>query len=168
MNKMKGWLREIERKVDLEDKFQYDYVLNQSERTQHLPEELYQEFLSSLKQEDFFFYPYTEKFKEKICEFYGVENNQLFLCAGSDLGIKSVLEAFTDNGRVISSSPSYPMYKVYSKDPKAKINVGIRRRLAPLLDNNRNKIELMNVLLFRNLLTKSSYLETSLFLFASA
>ena len=40
------------------------------------------------------------------------------------------------------------MYKVYSKDPKAKINVGIRRRLAPLLDNNRNKIELMNVLLF--------------------
>ena len=40
------------------------------------------------------------------------------------------------------------MYKVYSQDPKAKINVGIRRRLAPLLDNNRNKIELMNVLLF--------------------
>jgi len=40
------------------------------------------------------------------------------------------------------------MYKVYSKDPNAKINVGIRRRLAPLLDNNRNKIELMNILLF--------------------
>ncbi|MCC4212990.1 maltose alpha-D-glucosyltransferase [Leeuwenhoekiella parthenopeia] len=40
------------------------------------------------------------------------------------------------------------MYKVYSQDPKAKINVGIRRRLAPLLDNNRSKIELMNVLLF--------------------
>ncbi len=40
------------------------------------------------------------------------------------------------------------MYKVYTKDPQAKINVGIRHRLAPLLDNNRNKIELMNVLLF--------------------
>ena len=40
------------------------------------------------------------------------------------------------------------MYKVYTKDPQAKINVGIRHRLAPLLENNRNKIELMNVLLF--------------------
>ncbi|WP_455169187.1 maltose alpha-D-glucosyltransferase [Aegicerativicinus sediminis] len=40
------------------------------------------------------------------------------------------------------------MYKVYTRDPKAKINVGIRHRLAPLLENNRGKIELMNVMLF--------------------
>jgi maltose alpha-D-glucosyltransferase/alpha-amylase len=40
------------------------------------------------------------------------------------------------------------MYKVYAKDPKAKINLGIRHRLAPLMDNSRNKIELMNSLLF--------------------
>lgn len=40
------------------------------------------------------------------------------------------------------------MYKVYAKDPKAKINLGIRHRLAPLMDNNRRKIELMNSLLF--------------------
>ncbi len=40
------------------------------------------------------------------------------------------------------------MYKVYARDPKAKINLGIRHRLAPLLDNNRRKIELLNSLLF--------------------
>lgn len=40
------------------------------------------------------------------------------------------------------------MYRVYIKDQKARINLGIRHRLAPLLDNNRRKIELMNVLLF--------------------
>ena len=40
------------------------------------------------------------------------------------------------------------MYKMYTKDTQAKINVGIRHRLAPLLENNRNKIELMNLLLF--------------------
>ncbi len=40
------------------------------------------------------------------------------------------------------------MYRVYAKDSRAKINLGIRRRLAPLLDNNRRKIELMNILLF--------------------
>jgi maltose alpha-D-glucosyltransferase/alpha-amylase len=40
------------------------------------------------------------------------------------------------------------MYKVYASDPKARINLGIRRRLAPLLGNNRRKIELLNCLLF--------------------
>ena len=40
------------------------------------------------------------------------------------------------------------MYKVYVKDPRARINLGIRHRLAPLMDNNRRKIELMNYLLF--------------------
>ncbi len=39
------------------------------------------------------------------------------------------------------------MYRVYAQDPLARINVGIRRRLAPLLDNNRRLIELMNSLL---------------------
>ena len=39
------------------------------------------------------------------------------------------------------------MYRVYAHDPQARINLGIRRRLAPLLDNNRRKIELMNGLL---------------------
>lgn len=40
------------------------------------------------------------------------------------------------------------MYRAYAQDPKARINLGIRRRLAPLLDQNRRKIELMNFLLF--------------------
>ncbi|MCF8030117.1 MAG: maltose alpha-D-glucosyltransferase, partial [Desulfohalobiaceae bacterium] len=39
------------------------------------------------------------------------------------------------------------MYRIYARDPKARINLGIRRRLAPLLNNNRRKIELMNFLL---------------------
>ena len=40
------------------------------------------------------------------------------------------------------------MYLAYSGDPRMRINVGIRRRLAPLLDNNRRRIELLNSLLF--------------------
>jgi maltose alpha-D-glucosyltransferase / alpha-amylase len=40
------------------------------------------------------------------------------------------------------------MYKVYANDPKARLNLGIRRRLAPLLYNNRRKLELLNALLF--------------------
>lgn len=40
------------------------------------------------------------------------------------------------------------MYRVYAQDSHARINLGIRRRLAPLLENHRGKIELMNGLLF--------------------
>src|SRR2546423_9383240 len=40
------------------------------------------------------------------------------------------------------------MYKVYAQDPQARINLGIRRRLAPLLGNDRRLIEMMNGLLF--------------------
>lgn len=39
------------------------------------------------------------------------------------------------------------MYRVYGKERQFRINVGIRRRLAPLLDNNRRRMELMNALL---------------------
>ncbi|HXV71961.1 MAG TPA: maltose alpha-D-glucosyltransferase [Acidimicrobiia bacterium] len=39
------------------------------------------------------------------------------------------------------------MYRVYAHDPKMRINLGIRRRLAPLLGNNRREFELLNALL---------------------
>jgi maltose alpha-D-glucosyltransferase/alpha-amylase len=39
------------------------------------------------------------------------------------------------------------MYRAYAHDPVMRINLGIRRRLAPLLHNNRQKIELMHGLL---------------------
>lgn len=40
------------------------------------------------------------------------------------------------------------MYRVYAHDAQARINLGIRRRLAPLLGNDRRRVELMNALLF--------------------
>ncbi|QGG96339.1 maltose alpha-D-glucosyltransferase [Actinomarinicola tropica] len=40
------------------------------------------------------------------------------------------------------------MVRAYADDPQARINLGIRRRLAPLLENDRRKTELMNGLLF--------------------
>jgi maltose alpha-D-glucosyltransferase/alpha-amylase len=40
------------------------------------------------------------------------------------------------------------MYRAYAADTEMRINLGIRRRLAPLVGNNRRKIELLNALLF--------------------
>ena len=40
------------------------------------------------------------------------------------------------------------MYSQYAADPQMRLNVGIRRRLAPLAENSRPRIELMNSLIF--------------------
>jgi maltose alpha-D-glucosyltransferase / alpha-amylase len=42
------------------------------------------------------------------------------------------------------------MYRFFAKDNKARINLGIRRRLAPLVENNRRKIELLYTLYFHS------------------
>ena len=88
----------------------------------------------SLQQEDR--YPITDIFEQTpaipdTCQW------AIFLRNHDEL----TLEMVTDEERDF-------MYKTYAKDPKARINLGIRHRLAPLMDNNRSKIELMNSLLF--------------------
>ena len=40
------------------------------------------------------------------------------------------------------------IYSVYAADPQMRVNVGIRRRLAPLVENSRRRIELLNAMLF--------------------
>jgi maltose alpha-D-glucosyltransferase/alpha-amylase len=40
------------------------------------------------------------------------------------------------------------MYRAFAREQQARVNLGIRHRLAPLLGNNRRRIELMNGLLF--------------------
>ncbi len=40
------------------------------------------------------------------------------------------------------------MYRAYAREARARVNLGIRRRLAPLLENSRRRMELMNALLF--------------------
>jgi len=40
------------------------------------------------------------------------------------------------------------MYYAYAQDPLMKLNLGIRRRLAPLVDNDRRKLELLHAVLF--------------------
>ncbi len=51
------------------------------------------------------------------------------------------LEMVTDEERDV-------MLRAYAREREMRVNVGIRRRLAPLLENNRRRLELMNALLF--------------------
>jgi len=74
---------------------------------------------------------------ERTPEIPGICQWGLFLRNHDEL----TLEMVTDEER------DY-MYGEYAKDPRMKINVGIRRRLAPLLDNGRDEMELMHAILF--------------------
>jgi len=49
---------------------------------------------------------------------------------------------------VVSEEEKDYLQKAYAKDPRTKKTLGIRRRLAPMLGNDRRKIELMYILLF--------------------
>ena len=49
---------------------------------------------------------------------------------------------------MVTSDERDYMYLAYSADSRMRLNLGIRRRLAPLVDNNRRRIELLNSLLF--------------------
>ncbi|MBS1488752.1 MAG: maltose alpha-D-glucosyltransferase [Bacteroidetes bacterium] len=67
------------------------------------------------------------------------ETNQwaLFLRNHDEIGLEMVTEEEKDF-----------LFKAYATDPHVKHNIGIRRRLAPLLNNDRRKIELLYTLLF--------------------
>ncbi len=67
------------------------------------------------------------------------ENSQwaLFLRNHDEIGLEMVTEEEKDY-----------LFKAYATDPHTKHNIGIRRRLAPLLNNDRRKVELLYTLLF--------------------
>ncbi|WP_459618561.1 maltose alpha-D-glucosyltransferase [Bordetella sp. 2513F-2] len=48
---------------------------------------------------------------------------------------------------MVTSEERDYLWNIYAADPRARINLGIRRRLAPLLERDRRRVELMNSLL---------------------
>ncbi|MFB3853061.1 MAG: maltose alpha-D-glucosyltransferase [Vicinamibacterales bacterium] len=88
----------------------------------------------ALRQEDR--YPITE-ILDQTPDIPGICQWALFLRNHDEL----TLEMVTDEER------DY-MYRAYAADPQMRLNMGIRRRLAPLMENNRQRIQLLNGLLF--------------------
>lgn len=114
MFKIKPHLRKIVRKYNENDKSKYDFRLDQSERTTLFSNDFYNNFLKTLKQTDFITYPYLDELKSKIADYNNVKKNNIFLVPGSDVGIKSMFELCVAPGsEVITTLPSFPMYKVY-------------------------------------------------------
>ncbi len=90
-----------------------------AERTINFPTNFFNNFLSTIQQEDFISYPsYAEynNLKEKIAKHNKLKSENVFLSTGSGACIKSLLEVTIHSGyNVVSPTPSYPMYGIYSK-----------------------------------------------------
>tara|TARA_B100001287_G_scaffold26724_1_gene19290 strand:- start:101 stop:307 length:207 start_codon:yes stop_codon:yes gene_type:complete len=66
---MKPHLHKVERRIDYTDKSEYDFILNQSERSQPIPQSYYTKFIRSLTHEDFAYYPIQKTSKKKYVIF---------------------------------------------------------------------------------------------------
>ena len=66
---MKSHLKKIKRTFDYTDKSQYNYVLNQSERSEQISNVMFEIFKKQLKQEDFMYYPNKKTSKKSYVNF---------------------------------------------------------------------------------------------------
>lgn len=142
MFKIKSHLRKIKRKYNEKDKSKYDFRLDQSERTVLFNPNFFNNFIKTLNQTDFITYPYLDGLKNKIANYNNVKKNNIFLVPGSDVGIKSMFElCVTPGSEVISTLPSFPMYKVYCDLYKAVFNpVPYEENLTYSLENMKSLI----------------------------
>ena len=112
---MKKHLYNVFRKSNQEDKTKFKHVLTQNERNYPIKSELLNKFFSSLTQKDLCFYPNTENLKNKICNYYNIETDNLLLTPGSSFSLKTIFETFNVKGNnIITSDYFFPMYQVYS------------------------------------------------------
>ena len=63
---MKKHLKKIVRKLDTQNKSEFDFVLNQSERIKKIPHFEWNRFKQSIEQEDFFHYPNTQELMDRV------------------------------------------------------------------------------------------------------
>jgi len=121
---MKKHLIDIERKFNLANKSELTLDLSQNERNFPLPEEFFNYFLKSINQRDIFFYPDVSTLKTKLATYHNIKVDNILLTPGSDIGIKTIFEAFDLKGKnIITTDYSFPMYKVYSDIYQAELRV---------------------------------------------
>ncbi len=136
--KHKSYLNNVTRVEVDKDKSKFEWRLDQSERLVNFPDEFWDKFLSDLNQNDFICYPYVNKVKQKIAEHHNLQDTKnIFITPGTDVAIRTLFDVFVIPGsNVISTSPCFPMYDVYSKLYGAEIKkVEYNEKLTWSIDN---------------------------------
>ena len=95
----------------------YKIKLNANENPYGLPEEIIEEILREAKNLKYFRYPNANsvKLSEIVSSFWGLNRDNIIIGNGSDELIDYLIKAFSERGRrVITTAPSFAMYKIYS------------------------------------------------------
>ena len=116
--------------------------LHRAERLDPFPKDFFNNFLKTIDQKDFRFYPYTHELKEKIASRHNLNVNNVFMNNGSSENIRIFYNAFaTSNKEVIITDPSYPMHEVYANLENAKlIKINYNDKLNWSIDDMISKI----------------------------
>lgn len=108
--------------------------LHMCERNVPFSDDLFNEFLGTLKQEDFVNYPTsTDDLKDRISRFhFKVGTDRIFIGHGSDSVLSTVFNLFvTPGSKVLMPEAHFPMYDVYLQQ-----NQGVKETLKYRLDEN--------------------------------
>ncbi len=95
----------------------YKVKLNANENPYGLPEDIIKEILSKAKNLEYSRYPNANsvKLSETVASFWGLNRSNIVIGNGSDELIDYLIKAFSEKGRrIITSVPSFAMYKIYS------------------------------------------------------
>lgn len=135
--KYNKWIKKINRLFLPRPTKEENKRLDMAERIVGFPDNLFQDFLSTVTQEDFIAYPsYSEyeSLKEDIAKHVDLKPKNIFLSTGSGACIKSLCELTLGRGHnVVSPIPSYPMYGIYGRLYGAE-HIGVKYNESNIFD----------------------------------
>ena len=119
MKKDKKYYRDSLRELKPYDPHEVPYKikLNANENPYGLPEEIIEEILRKAKNLEYSRYPNANsvKLSEIVSSFWGLTRDNIVIGNGSDELIDYLIKAFSEKGRrIITTAPSFAMYKIYS------------------------------------------------------
>lgn len=108
--------------------------LHASERDIPHSEILWNTFLHKLSSHDVTYYPNIDSAYDLLQEFAVINKDYLTLYDGSSNGIRNIFSVFvTPNSKVVTTNPSFPMYRVYADINRATyVDVPYRNEVCPV------------------------------------
>lgn len=96
--------------------------LHACERTEYFPEESWNNFLSTLTQEDFINYPNEFELRSQLAYYHGVEPENIMLFSGGDGALNAAISAFTvPKSTILVPEFYFPMYDVYAAQNECEL-----------------------------------------------
>ena len=127
--KLNEWVKNISRlRINRPTVKEYKR-LDFAERTLNFDKQFFKNFINSIKQEDLITYPSYKDYldiRKLIAKNNKSKLENVYFDSGSDACIKNFIHLFCKkNSNIISSTPSFPMYKIYSQFYQTKF-IGIK------------------------------------------